>query len=98
MCVFALFPGIDVTVCYSWLGSTGRGLQVRGEDRMKWNKLSFDRPLKTGDVVGCGYIRDDGPDAGSSVYFTLNGHQQLHQLKDAPASLFPFVHLQKKVW
>ena len=77
--------------------STGRGLQVRGEDRMQWIKFSYDRPLKSGDVVGCGYIREEGPDAASSVYFTLNGIQQPNQLKNVPSSLFPFIHLQKKV-
>ena len=64
---------------------------------MQWDKFSFDRHLKVGDVVGCGYVREEGPDGGSSVYFTLNGHQQPHQLKNIPPSLFPFIHLQKKV-
>ena len=64
---------------------------------MQWTKFSFERPLKAGDVVGCGYVQEEGADTGASVYFTLNGVQQPHQLKNVVTSLFPFVHLQKKV-
>jgi hypothetical protein len=78
------------------LRSSGRGFQVRGEDRMLWNKLTTDTPLKTGDIVGCGWLREEPADQKGVVYFTINGVRLDQTFKDCPAGLYPFVHVQKK--
>ncbi len=63
---------------------------------MEWNTFRLDSPLKTGDVVGCGWVQ--GEEGGiSTVYFTLNGERQGTEFNDAPPNMFPFLHVQKKV-
>ena len=77
--------------------STGRGCQVHGEDRMQWNKINLEGPLKTGDIIGCGWIKEETPEIKNVVYFTLNGVRIEQQFKDTPTDMYPFVHVQKKV-
>ena len=64
---------------------------------MKWKKINLDSPLKTGDVMGCGWIKEDTPDTKGLVYFTVNGTRIQQNFKDAPPNMYPFLHLQKKV-
>ncbi len=63
---------------------------------MEWNTFRLDSPLKTGDVVGCGWVQGEDGEV-STVYFTLNGERQGSEFKDAPLSMYPFLHVQKKV-
>ena len=77
--------------------SSGRGCQVIGDDRMKWKKINLDTPLKVGDVMGCGWVKDDASETMGLVYFTLNGTKIQQEFKDAPSNMYPFLHLQKKV-
>ena len=77
--------------------STGRGCQVRGEDRLQWSKHNLDAPLKTGDIVGCAWIRGDQGGGAGVMYYTLNGAKLDHVFNKVPPGLYPFVHLQKKV-
>ena len=77
--------------------SSGRGFQVRGVDRMQWSKINTDCLIKNGDIVGCGWIKEDTPTARGVVYFTVNGNRLEQSFKDCPSGLYPFVHVQKKV-
>ena len=79
------------------LYSNGRGCQVRGEDRMQWEKIAFDNHLVNGDVVGCGWVRGESADGKGTVYFTRNGTCHPTKFTGVPGKLYPFVHLQKKV-
>ena len=55
-------------------------------------------PLKSGDVVGCGWVRgeEEGSNTGT-VYFTLNGEKQTNTFTGCPGEMLPFLHIQKKV-
>ncbi len=64
---------------------------------MKWKKINLDTPLKKGDVVGCGWLKEDTPDIKGVAYFTVNGTRIEQQFKDAPSNMYPFLHLQQKV-
>ena len=64
---------------------------------MQWNKINLEGPLKTGDIVGCGWIKEETPEIKNVVYFTLNGVRIEQQFKDTPTDMYPFVHVQKKV-
>ena len=79
------------------LSSSGRGFQVRGENRMHWNKINTDHLLKAGDVVGCGWLKEDTPTNKGVVYFTVNNIHLEQTFKDSPTGLYPFIHVQKKV-
>ncbi len=68
-----------------------------GDDRMKWKKINLDTPLKTGDVMGCGWIKEDTVDIKGVVYFTVNGTRIQQQFRNAPSNMLPFLQLQKKV-
>uniref|UniRef100_A0A1X7UQ08 HECT domain-containing protein n=1 Tax=Amphimedon queenslandica TaxID=400682 RepID=A0A1X7UQ08_AMPQE len=76
--------------------NSGRGFQVRGVDRMQWPKISTEYLVKNGDIVGCGWIKEDTPPARGVVYFTVNGNKLEQSFKDCPSGLYPFVHVQKK--
>ena len=91
LCIYYLYT---FSLC---LFSTGRGFQVRGEDRMLWNKITIETPLKTGDVVGCGWIKEETPENKGVVYFTVNGTKLDQTFKNSPVEMYPFLHVQKKV-
>ena len=76
--------------------SSGRGCQVKGENLMEWNTFRLGNPLKNGDVVGCGWVREE-EGAKGDVYFTVNGHRTENGFSDVPPELIPFLHIQKKV-
>ena len=63
---------------------------------MEWNTFRLASPLKNGDVVGCGWVREEEGLRGS-VYFTLNGHRTDSGFGDVPPEMTPFLHIQKKV-
>ena len=64
---------------------------------MRWNKINTDHLLKAGDVVGCGWLKEDTPTNKGVVYFTVNGIRLEQTFKDSPTGLYPFIHVQKKV-
>ena len=89
---------VSLSLCLSSsLSSSGHGFQVRGEDRMRWNKINTGHLLKAGDVVGCGWLKEDTPTNKGVVYFTVNGIHLEQTFKDSPTGLYPFIHVQKKV-
>ena len=63
---------------------------------MEWNTCRLSGPLKSGDIVGCGWLRTEETAKGS-VYFTLNGTRTDNGFDDVPADMIPFLHIQKKV-
>lgn len=64
---------------------------------MQWPKISSETLIKNGDIVGCGWIKEDTPTARGVVYFTVNGNRLEQSFKECPSGLYPFVHVQKKV-
>ena len=76
--------------------STGRCCQVRGENLLEWNTFRLASPLKNGDVVGCGWVREE-EGAKGRLYFTVNGHLMENGFSDVPPEMVPFLHIQKKV-
>ena len=69
---------------------------MRGENFLAWNTFRLNSPLKSGDIVGCGWVRDEEDNAGT-IYFTLNGEKQANTFAGCPAEMLPFLHIQKKV-
>ena len=63
---------------------------------MEWVTARLTAPLKSGDVVGCGWVREEEGSKGN-VYFTLNGQRTENSFTDAPPEMIPFLHIQKKV-
>lgn len=63
---------------------------------MEWNTFRLASPLKNGDIVGCGWLREE-EGAKGRVYFTLNGHLTENGFSDVPPEMIPFLHIQKKV-
>ena len=78
------------------LFSSGRGCQVKGDNLMEWVTARLTTPLKSGDVVGCGWVRAEEGGKGD-VYFTLNGLKTENSFNEAPPEMIPFLHIQKKV-
>ena len=68
---------------------------MKGENLLDWSTFRLPSPLKSGDVVGCGWLRE-GEGAKGNVYFTLNGIQMENRFSDVPAEMTPFLHIQKK--
>lgn len=62
---------------------------------MEWVTFRLTGPLKSGDVVGCGWVREDEGTKGA-VYFTLNGERTENGFTEVPPELIPFIHIQKK--
>ena len=95
---------VHVPPCCSFIGSfpipsahsTGRCCQVRGENLLEWNTFRLASPLKNGDVVGCGWVREE-EGAKGRLYFTVNGHLMENGFSDVPPEMLPFLHIQKKV-
>ena len=83
-------------LCVGVVHSSGRACQVKGEGQLDWVTFRTDSPLKSGDVIGCGWVRQEGGASGK-VYFTVNGHKLEQEFLAVPAEMFPFVHIQKKV-
>ena len=63
---------------------------------MEWNTFRLSGPIKSGDVVGCGWVMDKEGSKGS-VYFTLNGERFENEFVGVPGEMFPFLTIQKKV-
>lgn len=63
---------------------------------MEWNTFRLSGPIKSGDVVGCGWVRGEEGNKGTA-YFTLNGEKFDDVFTDVPGEMLPFVFLQKKV-
>lgn len=78
------------------LSSSGRVCQVSSDNFLEWNTFRLNSPLKSGDIVGCGWVRVDEGTKGT-VYFTLNGNKLENEFQDAPQEMLPFLHIQKKV-
>ena len=88
---------VCVCVCL-FVCSSGRACQVRGYSQLDWGTFRTDSPLKSGDVVGCGWVTQQQEEATvGKVYFTVNGNKLEQEFLDVPPELFPFVHIQKKV-
>ena len=65
---------------------------MRGE----WLKVEVTAPLKTQDVVGCGWVKEEEGGQGT-VYFTLDGQKTETTFTEVPPEMIPFLHIQKKV-
>lgn len=63
---------------------------------MEWNTFRLSGPVKSGDVVGCGWLRGEEGSKGTT-YFTLNGSRFDGVFSDVPGEMFPFLSIQKKV-
>lgn len=63
---------------------------------MDWITFRLSEPIKSGDVVGCGWLRNEEGSKGS-VYFTLNGEKYENEFSDVPGEMLPFLHIQKRV-
>ena len=63
---------------------------------MEWVTARLTAPLRSSDVVGCGWVREEEGGKGN-VYFTLNGQRTENSFTDAPPGMIPFLHIQKKV-
>ena len=77
--------------------SSGRGCQVGGENFLEWNTFRLNNPLKSGDIVGCGWVREEEGSTTGTIYFALNGEKLPNTFGGCPAELLPFLHIQKKV-
>ena len=65
---------------------------------MEWVTMRLTAPLRSSDVVGCGWVREGEEEGGKgNVYFTLNGQRTENSFTDAPPEMIPFLHIQKKV-
>lgn len=69
---------------------------MRGDSLLEWKTFRLNSPLKNGDVVGCGWVKEEEGTKGT-VYFTLNGERLAHEFQDTPTEMIPFIHIQKKV-
>jgi len=63
---------------------------------MEWKTFRLDSPLKNGDIVGCCWVQHEDTAMGN-VYFTLNGEKQGSEFTETPSTMYPFLHVQKKV-
>ena len=54
-------------------------------------------PIKSGDVVGCGWLKGEEGSNKGTAYFTLNGEKFDNVFTDVPGEMYPFLFLQKKV-
>lgn len=63
---------------------------------MEWKTVRLSGPIKSGDVVGCGWLKGEEPNKGTA-YFTLNGERLPTEFSDVPGEMLPFVSIQKKV-
>ena len=72
---------------------------MNGDNSLEWNKFRLDASIKSGDVVGCGWVKSGGEEGGANgnVYFTHNGERCETEFSDVPGEMLPFVHIQKKV-
>jgi E3 ubiquitin-protein ligase HECTD4 len=77
------------------LHSTGRAY-VYGSGVLDRRSFSFDIRMKTGDVLGMGWMRQAGTPSVGNVFITLNGNKLEGEIDDVQANLWPIVHLQKK--
>ena len=95
---FFLFLFILPHFCLS-SSSNGRACQVNGDNSLEWKKFRLNRPIRTGDVLGCGWVLAEGEEGTNTgtVYFTHNGDKCGNEFSDVPGEMLPFVHIQKKV-
>lgn len=57
----------------------------------------FDIRIKTGDVLGMGWMRASGMPSVGVVFVTHNGTKLVREIDSVRANLWPVIHLQKKV-
>ena len=76
--------------------STGRAY-VYGSGVLDRKSFPFDIRMKTGDVLGMGWMRQVGTPSVGTLFVTLNGNKLESQIDNVQANLWPIVHLQKKV-
>ncbi len=78
------------------LFSSGRACHVTGENLLDWNTFRLSGPIKSGDVMGCGWVKGEDGNKGVA-YFTLNGEKFKNTFTDVPGETIPFLVIQKKV-
>ena len=83
-------------LCLCCVGSSGRLCQVTSKNLMEWKTFRLSTPIKSGDVVGCGWLKGEEGNKGVA-YFTLNGERFENEFADVPGEMIPFVFIQKRV-
>lgn len=83
--------------------SNGRAVHYNGSSLLQWRSVRLDITLSVNDVAGIGWERHgDSPPAQNQiakglVYFTYNGQRLGSTIEEVSGSMWPVVHIQKKV-
>ena len=94
---------INIVKLFLFIFSNGRAVHYNGSSLLQWKSVRLDVTLSAGDVAGIGWERQgdsppvQGQQVKGQVYFTYNGQRLTPTLDDVSGSMWPVVHIQKKV-